>query len=166
MKTCVQCKTKFPATLVVDGKRRNLSHRKYCFTCSPFGKHNTRPIGYVRLKGTPHTCPGCKKAHSGKCTLCASCCTNRRRFKIKEKAVRYLGGKCQKCGYSKCIAALTFHHRDPSQKDFQIGGNHSRSWSAIQAELDKCDLLCANCHAEYHYTEEMAEGSGHDPHPG
>lgn len=160
MITCAHCKSKFPSTAVINGKRRNLSHRKYCFECSPFGQHNTRPVGYSSLSSREHKCPNCNKMHFGRRMRCASCCTNLRRYKIKEKAVTYLGGKCQICGYAKCVGALTFHHRNPGQKDFQIGGNHSRSWRSIQTELDKCDLLCANCHAEHHYgTATITESS-------
>lgn len=52
------------------------------------------------------------------------------------------------CGYSKCIEALEFHHLDPTEKEFEISDR--RSWEALTAELDKCILLCANCHREYH----------------
>lgn len=70
---------------------------------------------------------------------------------LKLKAVLYLGGSCYKCGYSKCMAAMDFHHRDPTQKDFAIGSRGLyRSFSKVQTELDKCDLLCANCHRELH----------------
>jgi ribosomal protein L30E len=49
---------------------------------------------------------------------------------------------------------LQFHHIDPSQKDFNIGGRGStRAWETIKAEIEKCILLCANCHAEEHYKE-------------
>jgi hypothetical protein len=70
----------------------------------------------------------------------------RRRMKVK--AVAYLGGKCIKCGYDKCIRALGFHHRDPEMKLFRIGSGCPKRWELIKAELDKCDLLCANCHME------------------
>lgn len=81
-------------------------------------------------------------------TQCNSCQTNLRRFRTKKRAVEYKGGKCFRCGYNRCIEALEFHHRNASMKRFQIGGNHSRSWDAIKKELDKCDLVCANCHSE------------------
>jgi hypothetical protein len=71
------------------------------------------------------------------------------RQKAKIRAIKYKGGSCQICGYNKCVRALSFHHLDRSHKDFGIGGI-SRSWNAILLELDKCILLCANCHAEVH----------------
>ncbi len=69
------------------------------------------------------------------------------RQNTKRKLVEYKGGKCIKCGYDKCIAALVFHHRDPSKKDFQISGR-TMAFEKMKKEADKCDLVCANCHAE------------------
>lgn len=66
-------------------------------------------------------------------------------------AVEYKGGKCNSCNYNKCIAALEFHHIDPEQKDFGIGNKgFTKSWDKIKTELDKCILVCANCHREIH----------------
>lgn len=75
----------------------------------------------------------------------------KRRKKIKEMAVAYKGGSCQECGYNKCTAALEFHHLDPNEKDFALSSRgHSRSWDRVKAELDKCIMVCANCHREIH----------------
>jgi predicted nucleic acid-binding Zn ribbon protein len=71
------------------------------------------------------------------------------RQKVKLRAINYKGGRCQVCGYDKCVRALSFHHLDTTRKDFSIGGI-SKSWKTIQAEIDKCALLCMNCHAEVH----------------
>ena len=75
----------------------------------------------------------------------------KRRMKIREMAVRYKGGHCQACGYSKCLGALEFHHPDPSQKDFSISKDGlTRSWDRVRTEIEKCVLVCANCHREIH----------------
>lgn len=71
-----------------------------------------------------------------------------RRTALKERAVAYLGGKCQQCGYNRSLAAFDFHHQDPFEKDFEISS--VLSWDRLQPELDKCILLCANCHREAH----------------
>jgi len=71
---------------------------------------------------------------------------NRRR---KQQAVEYKGGCCEVCGYSKCLGALEFHHRNPNQKDFRVS-NRKFSWKRVWRELAKCSLLCANCHREEH----------------
>ncbi len=75
------------------------------------------------------------------------------RQKIKEKAVEYKGSKCQKCGYNKCIWSFDFHHVIPEEKDFSISRNSTLSWEKVKKELDKCIMLCANCHRELHYSE-------------
>jgi predicted DNA-binding protein YlxM (UPF0122 family) len=76
---------------------------------------------------------------------------NKRRRKIKQMAIDYKGGQCVKCGYKKCNSALEFHHLDPTQKDFSLGAKgHCTSWDKIKKELDKCILVCANCHREIH----------------
>ena len=73
------------------------------------------------------------------------------RKRRKLEAVKYLGGKCVRCGYNRNVAALVFHHPDPSQKEFAISAKGlTRSWEKVKLELDKCILLCANCHAEVH----------------
>lgn len=73
------------------------------------------------------------------------------RIRLKRKCVEYKGNKCNICSYDRCIQALEFHHRDPAEKDFAIGANGvTRAWSKVMVELDKCDLLCANCHRETH----------------
>ncbi len=73
----------------------------------------------------------------------------KRRRKIKSMAIEYKGGKCQICGYSKYQGAFDLHHIDPKQKDFGIGDKgYTRSWERVKAELDKCILVCANCHRE------------------
>lgn len=71
------------------------------------------------------------------------------RQRAKLRAVQYKGGRCQSCGYNKSVRALTFHHIDPTQKDFNVSSS-TKAWSTIKSELDKCLLLCANCHAEVH----------------
>lgn len=75
----------------------------------------------------------------------------KRRKKIRQMAVEYKGGSCEKCGYDRCLEALEFHHLDSSQKDFSISSKgYTRSWERVKAELDKCVMLCANCHREEH----------------
>ncbi|HVG21805.1 MAG TPA: HNH endonuclease signature motif containing protein [Blastocatellia bacterium] len=66
-------------------------------------------------------------------------------------AVSYKGGCRQICSYDRCFEALEFHHLDPTQKDFGISKKgYTRSWEKVKNEIDKCLLLCANCHREFH----------------
>ena len=62
---------------------------------------------------------------------------------------------CKKCG-EKRIYILDFHHRDPSQKEKTINRMiKSSSYDNLLAEIEKCDVLCANCHREFHYFEKL-----------
>ena len=86
-------------------------------------------------------------------SLCKSCHnkqTIERGQKNREAYVNYLGGSCKYCSYARCLSALEFHHRDPSKKDPTF--TSMRYWGLEKAkkELDKCDLVCANCHREVH----------------
>ena len=100
--------------------------RLYCFQCSPQGLTQAETLRHK------------KRA-------------------LKHLLVKYKGSKCQRCGYDKCEGALQFHHRDPKEKDFalsQINLNDTDfSINKIKQEIDKCDLLCANCHFEEHYLD-------------
>jgi hypothetical protein len=76
---------------------------------------------------------------------------SKRRKMIKQMAIEYKGGKCIFCGYDKYAGALDFHHIDESQKLFNLSVKGlTRSWERTKAELDKCVLVCANCHREIH----------------
>lgn len=101
-----------------------------------------------------HLCNNETKTYS-KGKFCSLQCKNKyyvtsKRKKLKEKAIEYKGGKCGICGYNKCVAALQFHHID-GNKDFGIADKgYTRAWETVKQELDKCILVCANCHAEIH----------------
>lgn len=70
----------------------------------------------------------------------------RRRTKIR--SLELLGGKCCMCGYDKCVRALDFHHINPKEKEFSVSADGStRSWKRIEKELQKCIILCKNCHS-------------------
>jgi hypothetical protein len=77
------------------------------------------------------------------------------RQKIKEMAVIYKGGKCEICGYDKCNWAFDFHHIDKTKKEYSISSNSTLSWDKVKIEVDKCIMLCANCHRELHYNEHI-----------
>jgi transposase len=85
------------------------------------------------------------------CKVCQNKYTIQRRKIIKGKCVEYKGGSCEVCGYDKCKEALHFHHINPEDKSFGIAANGvNHSWEKIKKELDKCIMVCANCHAEIH----------------
>lgn len=74
-----------------------------------------------------------------------------RRKELKNKSIEYMGSMCSKCGYDKAKSALEFHHKDPTKKDFSISmRGYTMSWEKVKKELDKCIMVCANCHREIH----------------
>jgi 5-methylcytosine-specific restriction endonuclease McrA len=75
----------------------------------------------------------------------------KRRTKVRKLAVELKGGKCELCGYDRCLEALEFHHLSTDDKDFGISDRgYTRSWEKIVSEIDKCALLCSNCHRQVH----------------
>jgi 5-methylcytosine-specific restriction endonuclease McrA len=67
-------------------------------------------------------------------------------------AIHLFGGVCTECGYKRNSAALHFHHIDPAQKLFDLTASDFlyRSPEEIALEIEKCTVLCANCHTEHH----------------
>ena len=79
----------------------------------------------------------------------------KRRRKLKELVVEYMGGACHRCGWNEHQSGLVPHHVNESKKLFGIGtGGQTRSWKIVKEECKKCILLCANCHAVVHTTNE------------
>jgi hypothetical protein len=83
-----------------------------------------------------------------RCRQCRIEAVVRRRRKVKGTLVAEAGGKCRLCGYSRCLAALEFHHVNPATKKFGLSRRGARSIATLRSEVRKCVLLCSNCHAE------------------
>ena len=152
MKKCALCGKDFPFIVNIDGKPRNLKNRKYCLDCSPFGKHNTKTMNKeykCRVCGdtNPEHFP---KGRYGECRKCRNRYNKKSDKTNKFQAVIYLGGKCSCCGYDKYLCALDIHHIDPKDKDEKFRRHSGWSWERLKQELDKCILLCANCHRAFH----------------
>ena len=119
-----------------------------------------KKFGIVREKKIiNHSCKLCGKEISDNPrnrSCCPTCVTRIRRYRLKKKAVEYKGGECERCGYNKSLAAMEFHHNNSDDKDFTISEMNHKSWRFIKTELDKCTMLCSNCHREEHskYDEE------------
>lgn len=163
MKICKNCQNEFPNCIKINGSWKNLGARKFCLSCSPFGSRNTSPI----IKAKPsspdkkicfkcskekpfsefHLCGGRAKSY---CKECDSKRLHSLQKERKLKAITYKGGKCKSCGYNRYFGALDFHHRNPNEKDPTISKFTNFSFEKIKKELDKCDLLCSNCHREIH----------------
>lgn len=113
--------------------------------------------------------PQCKRGHDisivgrfngkrdgyGPCKLCNL--INARKFRServeKLKQIKLTSG-CKYCGYKKSAWSLDFHHRDSSTKEFVIAQKPFTVWSKLLEEIEKCDIVCRNCHGELHESEQ------------
>lgn len=116
--------------------------------CNRCGKEKSREEFY-KLKGTQYRDEW--DCRDSQCIECRKQTSVERRRGVKQLAVEYLGGKCVDCGIeTDQYAIYDFHHIDPMMKDFSMGKSF-KSFDKIKTELDKCVLLCANCHRVRHY---------------
>lgn len=74
----------------------------------------------------------------------------------KLRAYDYFGNKCEKCGDTN-IFHFVFHHKNPETKEYQLCDIWQSSWSKILKELEKCSLLCENCHKELHHNDVIKD---------
>lgn len=96
------------------------------------------------------------------CKICLNKQTIDRQRKFKKDCIDYKGGKCIICQYNKYIGALEFHHLNPNKKDFNIANQRLTKFdNRIKKELDKCVLVCSNCHREIH--GEIVKIEGFEP---
>ena len=112
---------------------------RFCKVCSTDKPVEDFQLRFDRKEGDRHTT----------CKDCRNDQTRNKRTAFKQMCVDYKGGCCVNCGYSRCLEALEFHHIDPSQKDFSLSKKKVFS-DTVRQELDKCILVCANCHREIH----------------
>lgn len=189
MLICKKCNKSFPTRIVIDGKTHYLQrgYRKFCLECSPFKKGNNLDLSREnkrffdasgKLQNQTHkTCPICqlslsddkfyiskrKNGHYRLASYCKKCHILVGRIKnniFKERAVHYKGDKCQDCRNEFTACVYDFHHLDPTQKDFDIANHTSTSLDEkIKKELDKCILLCSNCHRIRHFKEREKESN-------
>lgn len=177
-KICQKCGKEFPLSIKIEGKKRILHGRKYCFDCSPFGLHNTKKIHVCsdtqERFGISKKCCKCKiiksldsfyfkikeNRYNSWCKDCVYSSQSKRWKDRKRKVVELFGGKCQECGYNKNLAAFHFHHLDPAIKEFSTIEMLRMSWEKLIKEMSKCILLCGNCHTELHWPEDNLDFIG------
>ena len=129
-------------------------------------KEQPRTRSIVLINGIQFkTCPKCKESKTlndnfytskngdihGWCKPCNNKTTYQKQLDRKIECVNYKGGKCIVCGYNRYIGSLDFHHLNPEEKEFNIAQLRSYSLTQLTKELDKCVLLCRNCHGEVHH---------------
>jgi hypothetical protein len=132
-----------PCTVCGDALPHRTKRTK-CITCRSIKTRTTLNCAYCQREYVYSSSQGHTK------TFCNSCSVNKRRLQRRAELVQHFGGKCTRCGYSEFISSVCFHHTDPTEKEFNISGAHTRSWDALLKEAEKCVLLCANCHMAYH----------------
>lgn len=119
--------------------RSEVSDYRYCPRCET---EKLKTEFYNRRNG---------KGNSVYCKPCTHTQTLERQRDFKQKCVDYKGGQCVCCGYKKTNNALEFHHLNPQEKDFSISSaKFTKFDNRIIEELNKCALVCRNCHAEIH----------------
>lgn len=157
MPICKKCGTRFPDRIEISGQIKLLRSRKYCLSCSPYKQHNTKQIHKnSTVCGDLVVCKICKKefiydrSKGHGLSICNGCKIRTRRRKLKVRMVERKGGSCQKCGYNRSFRALHFHHLESAEKDANISTLYHKSWDFIIKELNKCILVCSNCHTEIH----------------
>jgi hypothetical protein len=123
-----------------DQVKTEYGETRFCSRC----KSNVDTKNFHQRRG--------KENGSTYCKPCTTDQTLERMRKLKIQMVDYKGGSCVRCGYNKYMGALEFHHLDPSEKDFNP--SHLRKYKfddRVKMELDKCILVCSNCHREIHH---------------
>jgi hypothetical protein len=111
---------------------------KICWTCkeskdtSEYHSNGYHPAGGKKYK------PSCKA------------CTYKNVYQRLIDAKEQHGGSCKVCGFNASLKALEFHHLDPFTKDFNISAAKSYGIEKFNKELEKCILVCANCHRQIH----------------
>jgi len=151
MPICNKCNLNFPNKVVYNNKQLFCNKRKYCLSCSPPFTRKLCGPKKQHKKSNTGTCKTCFRVYNLKTNLeCSTCRVRAIRNKQRTKAISLLGGSCVNCGYNKCEHALDFHHKDVNSKQFTLSSYWHLAWSKIEIELAKCELLCSNCHREYH----------------
>jgi hypothetical protein len=165
LRSCQKCKRDIPTFIIIKGFKRYNRRRKYCFKCNPFNTLSGSTIeGKKKRDVTERVCRKCnepfpiaefhttnlKRGYKNSyCKKCQNTRVRNSRQRFKDDCIAYKGGRCEICKYSKCNAALEFHHI--GKKEFQLSRYPGcKLDQRVKRELDGCKLLCSNCHRETH----------------
>lgn len=111
-------------------------NHQWCYSCKSFKKNKEYS-------------PTSFKNHRP-CRECSNKYDIERTRIFKKKAIEYLGGKCKRCNFVGHFASYDFHHLDPKTKEMNWNKMRKKSWNNLLPELNKCILLCSNCHQIIH----------------
>jgi hypothetical protein len=140
-------KTKHKSFKNISPEEKINKNNQYCEICKV--KLNDKNA-YLRKEKN-------RNVFHGHCKECFSKNLFEKRFNFKKKALEYKGDCCESCGYNKDITALEFHHKNPAQKEINPAKLYHKPWDFAKEELDKCSVLCSNCHREEHHSLYQVE---------
>lgn len=120
---------------------------KVCRTCK-----EEKPVTSFFSNGTQ---PNGRKKYKPDCGICSHFKQKSAHYNkiasILQELNRLL--ECELCGYNKNWSALCFHHIEEEEKEFEVNEARTASRERVKAEIEKCALLCHNCHMEVHYPQ-------------
>ena len=136
---CPKCSQPVPRFHIDEnGKKHNCQNRKYCFDCSPFGKHNTKKLEVNQGVVVDKNQYWIDYFH-------------KRKDRVTVKIQSIVGTSCWVCGYNRAWRNLSFHHINPEDKLFGLTTRELMlKWDRVFQEMQKCVLVCHNCHGEIH----------------
>ena len=114
---------------------------KKCDVCGEVKPESEFFVRHRNKNGSINLSSDCKRCH---------CEQEMQRYYKKREFIDSRKTPCVKCGESR-LMCLSFHHKQPSEKEFTIGKVRKSSLKVIEQEINKCICLCFNCHREFHY---------------
>lgn len=136
---------------------------KICNTCKPVSAFNKN---LAKKDGLQSNCRECSNNHSKSHYNRNKSYYSGRNKQRKQEIILLIqkakeGKSCQDCGKFFPSYVMDFDHRDPTQKKWGLAGarRHMPSDEEVLKEIDKCDLVCANCHRIRTFTRESTSGS-------
>ena len=118
---------------------------KKCAICGEIKDDSEFFVRHKNKDGSVNLRSECKSCHSNE---------EKNRYYQKQAFIDSKKVPCAKCGESR-IRCLSFHHKNPNEKDFTIGQLRKSSLNVIEREINKCECLCLNCHHEFHYLNNL-----------
>jgi len=154
--TCSTCKINKPLGEFYKNKAHNIGYDNICKLCSKIRKreYNSKP----EVKKHRNELKRLWREKNHEQNKAQSRKDKKNAYKLRKEYLnnyKISKGGCERCGYNKCLDALDFHHLDESTKLFNIRDPKARTMalSKLIEELNKCIVVCSNCHREIHYEE-------------
>ena len=163
MNKCLICKEVIPSTMIINGSRKILNHRRYCLKCSPYGAHNNIQL-HLRKPKKDRECPVCGKRGIN-VKYCSNNCQRFYEWEIRKKKIILNGfensPRCakkfivEKTGHicSICKETKWMGQQIPLVLD-HINGNYQDS------RIENMRLVCGNCDMQLPTYKNKNYGNG------